>query len=323
MNKLKWYAPALTRLNRYLGNNLFPEESVGWVLHRGHKSILLIPTGDKGPLGVIKVWHDQELAEQEYETLEELHKTLNPSIRETVPIPLCRFQLGRRAVTVQNFIDGSPMKPTSVKSKNFIKLASFHISAVRKWYTIRGEKITEVSSTDCELASRLYSRIKRLSPKNPILPCLETVMQNEDIFRYQCILHNDFNPKNILLDAGKISGVIDWEHSIRGPFLTDWFTFLCRYRLASIQFRADKYEQLREIIRLTYLSSGEYVKLCRDETRKLLSIHSFPQQHIISSWNLAIFKFAYANKRQNNTENDKDIAQLLMEKPPIDFFEQL
>ena len=54
---------------------------------------------------------------------------------------------------------------------------------------------------------------------------LKEVMQrmskiNEEMNRDACLVHGDFNPTNILIKEGTVSGILDWEYSHSGtPFM--------------------------------------------------------------------------------------------------------
>ena len=48
----------------------------------------------------------------------------------------------------------------------------------------------------------------------------------------ECFVHRDYHPSNVLWDAGRVSGVVDWVNGCRGPAGIDvaW----CRHDLASL-----------------------------------------------------------------------------------------
>ena len=48
----------------------------------------------------------------------------------------------------------------------------------------------------------------------------------------ECFVHRDYHPSNVLWDAGRVSGVVDWVNGCRGPAGIDvaW----CRHDLANL-----------------------------------------------------------------------------------------
>lgn len=42
----------------------------------------------------------------------------------------------------------------------------------------------------------------------------------EELGTEACFVHGDFNPTNIIIDEGQLSGIIDWEYALAGtPFM--------------------------------------------------------------------------------------------------------
>ncbi|MBJ7450315.1 MAG: aminoglycoside phosphotransferase family protein [Parachlamydiales bacterium] len=69
-------------------------------------------------------------------------------------------------------------------------------------------------------------------PKALIQQCKEYFKQNIDLLKLAdgpCIIHRDFRPGNIIVNDGKIRGIIDWSSS-RSGFAQDDFCFLYNKR---------------------------------------------------------------------------------------------
>ncbi len=190
------------------------------------------------PVALAKVPRDDSgraLLRQEHDTLNKVHSLVSAELKATIPEPLTLVEWGRELIGLERALEGHPQENTphqSVRSPLAAEqrelaqnwLLAFHTQTNTALVTLSSESVfsTTLSSLEAlrayyQLTSHEEKLIARLKEQMSQLAdqCLPLVCQ-----------HGDFWTGNILWKDGKISGIVDWEHSrLEAPPFRDLFLF--------------------------------------------------------------------------------------------------
>ena len=113
---------------------------------------------------------------------------------------------------IMDFLNGEPMGESLPKEVILGKLAETHVNL----HKINPATVIEKLKTST-IKPEWYDGtifIDTYAKKSEILkPALKWMKENEPSNRQNVLCHGDFHPLNILVDDGKVSGVLDWSAS--------------------------------------------------------------------------------------------------------------
>lgn len=127
---------------------------------------------------------------------------------------------------IMDFLNGEPMGESLPKEVILGKLAETHVSL----HKINPAAVIERLKTST-IKPEWYDGtifIDTYAKKSEMLkPALKWMKENEPSDRQNVLCHGDFHPLNILVDDGKVSGVLDWSASRIGEPERDVASTFC------------------------------------------------------------------------------------------------
>ena len=284
-----WWAPAVDALGE--------GEVDHWRVLAGHRADVMIGHGSDGPLGVLRVWREAEVGARLEGVLHRLHAQEAPEVSATIPALRWHGELAGRLVMAETFVHGEPLAPPAA-GPNRAERMKRDLAAVRAWCQRRME-VAEVGTGDPDLAeslgAMLLRRSRRMDPGGAYLDALAELIARCDALQVpRGLLHNDLHGDNLLLQDGKVSGVLDWEHATTGPLWLDWSMASIRYALAARGLSNHQVADVRSLLAELATESSPLAEIIRSETQLLARATGASTDDLRALQQLGAFHVAYA-----------------------------
>ena len=213
-----------------------------FLMHSRHRvSIFILTDSDPLPLFVARFPRDKEGEtglRQEWDALATIRSLASPEFHRLVPRPVALLDNDEGLINIETALHGESMRTPkdlvrdqAVVGKHFHLVSSWLLDLEKETHDGRwisamavGDTIVQKIQTYCdkvELSADGIQYVRYLVPLLEALPAEGFPL---------LVQHGDLTPSNILLSAGDISGVVDWEYArSAAPPIYDWFSFLLLY----------------------------------------------------------------------------------------------
>jgi aminoglycoside phosphotransferase (APT) family kinase protein len=177
--------------------------------------------------------------EREWQLLRSVRDLLPERLRRTLPVPVEMCELGGRPALVTSALEGTPLAVRYLDRGHTAARSTvatdFALAAA--WLADVQEASVSGAHEPLRLAGDLVAPLQRRYPDErddgPVVSgLLELDRRLSRAATARTVVHGDFWAGNLLVDAGRLSGVVDWEAAaVQGEPVRDLARFALSYAL--------------------------------------------------------------------------------------------